>query len=229
MRLLLVEDDTMIGAGIQTGLRQEDFVVDWVQDGRAAELALQAENYAAVLLDLGLPRKDGYTLLQDIRRHENPVPVLIITARDAVTDRVKGLDEGADDYLVKPFDLGELAARVRAVVRRRTGRSGPRITCGDLVLDPATRKVTLRGREIPVSTREFALLDTLLERPGAVLSRAQLEEHIYGWGEEVASNAVEVHIHNLRKKLGERAIRTVRGAGYAIDGGGACRSGESSS
>jgi two-component system response regulator QseB len=229
MRLLLVEDDAMIGAGIQTGLRQEDFVVDWVQDGRAAELALQAENYAAVLLDLGLPRKDGYTLLQDIRRHENPVPVLIITARDAVSDRVKGLDEGADDYLVKPFDLGELAARVRAVVRRRTGRSGPRMRCGELVLDPATRKVTLRGRDIPVSTREFALLGTLLERPGAVLSRAQLEERIYGWGEEVASNAVEVHIHNLRKKLGERAIRTVRGAGYAIDdGGGACRSGESS-
>lgn len=230
MRLLLVEDDAMIGAGIQSGLRLDDFVVDWVQDGRAAELALQSERYAAVLLDLGLPRKDGYALLQDLRKRNDLVPVLIITARDAVPDRVKGLDEGADDYLVKPFDLGELAARIRAVVRRRTGRSGPRIACGDLVLDPATRRVTLRGRDIPVSTREFALLGTLLERPGAVLSRAQLEERVYGWGEEVASNAVEVHIHNLRKKLGEKAIRTVRGAGYAIDDSDpACRSDENSS
>jgi len=231
MRLLLVEDDAMIGAGIRSGLHHEEFAVDWVQDGRAAELALQAEKYSAVLLDLGLPRKDGYALLEDLRRHKDPVPVIIITARDAVADRVKGLNEGADDYLVKPFDLDELAARIRAVVRRHAGRPGPRITCGDLVLDPATHKVTLRGREIPVSAREFALLEALLERPGAVLSRAQLEERVYGWGEEVASNAVEVHIHNLRKKLGERAIRTLRGVGYAIDGDAeaACRSAENSS
>ena len=228
MRLLLVEDDPMIGASIQSGLRHEKFVVDWVQDGRAAELALGAENYAAVLLDLGLPRKDGFALLQDLRRRKNPVPVLIITARDAVADRVRGLNEGADDYLVKPFDLDELAARIRAVRRRHEGRPDTRITWGELILDPTTRRVTRRGREIAVSAREFALLETLLERPGAVLSRAQLEERIYGWGEEVASNALEVHIHNLRKKLGERAIRTVRGLGYVIaDDDAACPSVES--
>jgi two-component system, OmpR family, response regulator len=231
VRLLLVEDDAMIGAGIRTGLRQEDFVVDWVQDGCAAELALACEVYAAVLLDLGLPRKDGFAVLEGLRRRKNRVPVLILTARDAVADRVRGLNEGADDYLVKPFDLNELAARIRAVLRRQAGRAEPRVTFGELTLDPSARKVTHRGKEVPVSAREFALLEALMHRPGVALSRAKLEEHIYGWGEEVASNSVEVHIHNLRKKLGDATIRTVRGAGYAIanDGDAACRSAENSS
>ena len=231
MRLLLVEDDAMIGAGIRLGLRQEEFVVDWVQDGRAAELALTTESYAAVLLDLGLPRKDGFALLEDLRRRGTRVPVVLITARDAIADRVKGLNGGADDYLVKPFDLDELAARIRAVLRRHAGRAERCVTLGELKLDPALRKVTRRGRQIPVSAREFALLEALLERPSMPRSRAQLEERIYGWGEEVASNAVEVHIHNLRKKLGEEMIRTVRGVGYVMgnDSDEPCRSAADSS
>jgi DNA-binding response OmpR family regulator len=216
MRLLLVEDDPMIGESIRKGLRNEGFVVDWVQDGQAAELAIDSEPYALVLLDLGLPRKDGFSVLAGLRSRRNRVPVLIITARDAVTDRVRGLDGGADDYLVKPFDLDELAARVRAVLRRQAGRAEPMVRFGALALNPVTRELTHRGEPVPVSSREFALLQALLERPGAALSRAQLEERIYGWGEEVASNSVEVHVHNLRKKLGEGVIRTVRGVGYSI-------------
>jgi two-component system response regulator QseB len=230
MRLLLVEDDPMIGASVHAGLRQEGYVVDWVQDGAAAEIALQNESgYGLVLLDLGLPRKDGYELLETLRRHKNHIPVLIITARDAVSHRVRGLDLGADDYLVKPFDLVELAARIRAVLRRHAGRAEPLIECGGFVLDPSRRRVVYRGREIVVSGREFALLEALLERPGRPLSRVQLEERLYGWGEEVASNAIEVHVHNLRKKLGEGAIRTVRGLGYAVESDTACRSAEGSS
>ncbi|HZR68443.1 MAG TPA: response regulator [Burkholderiales bacterium] len=216
MRLLLVEDDAMIGESIRAGLRQDGHAVDWVTDGRAAETAIRTEPYAMVLLDLGLPRKDGYAVLEDLRRSGNPVPVLILTARDAVADRVRGLDRGADDYLVKPFDLDELAARIRAVLRRHAGRAEPVLAFGGLALNPATHKVAYQGRDVPVSAREFALLQALLERPGAALSRAQLEERLYGWGEEIASNSVEVHIHNLRKKLGEGAIRTVRGVGYAL-------------
>jgi two-component system, OmpR family, response regulator len=216
MRLLLVEDDTMIGESIRAGLRQDGHVVDWVTDGRTAEAAIEAEPYALVLLDLGLPRKDGFAVLEDLRRRGNRVPVLILTARDAVADRVKGLDGGADDYLVKPFDLDELSARIRAVLRRHAGRAEPLLAFGTLTLNPATHEVTYRGRDVPVSARELALLQALLERPGAALSRAQLEERLYGWGEEVASNSVEVHIHNLRRKLGEGAIRTVRGIGYAL-------------
>jgi len=216
MRLLLVEDDSMIGKGIRRGLRDEGYTVDWVQDGRAAEVVIETEPYALVLLDLGLPRKDGLAVLASLRARHHRVPVLVITARDAVPDRIKGLDLGADDYLVKPFDLDELAARIRAVLRRHEGRAEPLLAFGGLTLDPATHSLKQRGRDVPVSAREFALLAALLERPGATLSRAQLEERLYGWGEEVASNSIEVHVHNLRKKLGEGAIRTVRGVGYSI-------------
>lgn len=219
MRVLLVEDDAMIGESIRKGLKHEGYVVDWVQDGRAGEIAIESEPYALVLLDLGLPRKDGLAVLAGLRGRKDRVPVLILTARDAVTDRIKGLDSGADDYLVKPFDLDELTARMRAVLRRHAGRAEPVLTHGALALNPVTHEVAHRGQPIPVSAREFALLQALLERPGAALSRAQLEERLYGWGEEVASNSVEVHIHNLRKKLGEGVIRTVRGVGYSIASG----------
>ena len=232
MRLLLVEDDMMIGAGVRAALRQDGYVVDWVQDGAAAEAALAAEPaYALVLLDLGLPKKDGLALLEGLRRRGKRIPVLIITARDAVADRVRGLDLGADDYLVKPFELDELSARIRALLRRHAGRAEPVVEFGGFRLDPSTRKVSYLGRDVSVSAREFSLLSALLERPGRPLSRAQLEERLYGWGEEVASNSVEVHVHNLRRKLGERAIRTVRGAGYVIDEAPAeaCRSAASSS
>jgi two-component system response regulator QseB len=216
VRLLLVEDDPMIGESIRDGLAQEGFTVDWVRDGAAADAALGAEPYAAVLLDLGLPRKDGLDVLRAARARRNEVPILVITARDAVADRIRGLDAGADDYLVKPFDLDELAARVRALVRRADGRAEPVVRHGAIVLNPATREVSLRGRPVVLSGREFTLLHALLARPGVVLSRAQLEERLYGWGEEVGSNAVEVHIHNLRRKLGAGTIRNVRGVGYTI-------------
>jgi two-component system response regulator QseB len=216
MRLLLVEDDPMVGESIRDGLGQEGYAVDWVRDGKAAETALGAEPYAAVLLDLGLPRRDGLEVLRSARARANDVPILVITARDAVTERIKGLDAGADDYLVKPFDLDELAARVRALVRRAEGRAAPIVRHGALTLDPSTRAVTLRGQPVALSGREFALLQALLQRPGVVLSRAQLEERLYGWDEEVGSNAVEVHIHNLRRKLGADAIRNVRGVGYTV-------------
>ena len=216
MRLLLVEDDPMVGESIRDGLGQEGYTVDWVRDGKGAETALGAEPYAAVLLDLGLPRMDGLDVLRAARAQRNDVPILVITARDAVADRIKGLDAGADDYLVKPFDLDELAARVRALVRRAEGRAEPVVRHGPITLDPATRAVTLRGRPVDLSGREFALLQALLARPGTVLSRAQLEERLYGWDAEVGSNAVEVHIHNLRRKLGADTIRNVRGVGYTI-------------
>ncbi len=216
MRLLLVEDDLMVGESVQKGLRQDGFAVDWVEDGEAAELALENGVYDLVVLDLGLPRKDGIDVLSGLRAKENSVPVLILTARDAVPDRVRGLDRGADDYLVKPFDLDELAARVRALLRRRAGRAEPLMRHGDLVLNPATHEASLAGTPLALSAREFALLEALLDRPGAVLSRAQLEERIYGWGEEIESNTVEVYVHSLRKKLGTGFIRNVRGVGYMI-------------
>ena len=216
MRLLLVEDDPMIGESVRLGLRQDGFAVDWAQDAEAAEAALAAQRYDLALLDLGLPGKSGLDLLATMRRAGNGVPVLILTARDGVADRVRGLDGGADDYLVKPFDLNELAARVRALLRRRGGRAEPLIRHGALTLDPATHEASREGRSQRLSQREFALLEALLGRPGAVLSRAALEERLYGWGEEVESNSVEVHIHNLRRKLGADVIRNVRGVGYMV-------------
>ena len=216
MRLMLVEDDPMIGAGVQSGLRQEGHTVDWVRDGKAAELALASGVHEMLLLDLGLPHKSGLELLSGLRRQGLDLPVLVITARDSVADRVKGLDAGADDYLVKPFDLDELSARIRALMRRRAGRASPRIEHGPLTLDPATHQVTLNGDPLALSAREFALLHALLEQPGVPLSRAQLEERLYGWNEEVESNTVEVYIHALRRKLGAEWIRNVRGVGYRI-------------
>ena len=216
MRLLLVEDDPMIGAAVHNGLRQQGHSVDWVRDGRAAELALADNLHELVLLDLGLPGKSGLELLAGLRKKGLTLPVLVITARDSVADRVKGLDAGADDYLVKPFDLDELSARIRALMRRRSGRASPLLEYGALSLNPATHELRLNGAPIKLSGREFALLQALLEQPGVPLSRAQLEERLYGWNEEVESNTVEVYIHALRRKLGAEWIRNVRGVGYMV-------------
>lgn len=216
MRVLLVEDDLMVGAAVRKGLRQDGFAVDWVQDGKAAELALQQEDYALLLLDLGLPQKSGLAVLQSLRAQGNKIPVLITTARDAVADRVAGLDAGADDYLIKPFDLEELSARMRALLRRQSGRADSLIEVGDVVLNPATHEVSLQGQLVNLSAREFTLLRAFLDRPGVVLSRAQLEEKLYGWDDSIDSNAVEVHIHALRKKLGSDFIKNVRGIGYLV-------------
>jgi DNA-binding response OmpR family regulator len=218
MRILLVEDDPMIGKTLTQALAQDGYAVDRVTDGVAARAALDAapDAYALVLLDLGLPRKSGLELLRELRRAGHRVRVLIVTARDAIADRVAGLDAGADDYLTKPFSLEELTARMRALLRRDIGREGNVLRHRDLALDTATRVVTHAGRTVDLSAREFALLAALLERPGAALSKAQLEERIYRWGDEVESNAVEVHVHNLRKKLGSETIRTLRGVGYAL-------------
>jgi len=218
MRILLVEDDPMIGKTLQQALTQDGYAVDRVTDGEAGRAAIAAaqDAYAMVLLDLGLPRKGGLELLRELRRSGNRVRVLIVTARDAVADRVAGLDAGADDYLTKPFSLDELTARMRALLRRDIRREDNVLRHGDLALDTVTHAVTRAGNPVDISAREFALLAALLERPGAALSKAQLEERIYRWGDEVESNAVEVHIHNLRKKLGSETIRTLRGVGYAL-------------
>src|SRR3954470_4242922 len=219
MRLLLVEDDPMIGEAARQGLRQEGHTVDWVRDGREAEAAVAGAPYDAVLLDLGLPRRDGLAILKSWRTRGVEVPVLIITARDAVTDRIAGLDAGADDYLVKPFDLDELSARVRAVARRRAGRAASLLRIGELEIDAAAKRVKWKGHEVPLSAREYALLEALADRPGAYLTRTQLEERLYGWDDEIASNAGEVHIHALRRKLDPALIRNVRGLGYALETG----------
>ncbi|WP_034296341.1 response regulator [Herbaspirillum sp. RV1423] len=216
MRILLVEDDLMVGEAVRKGLRQDGFAIDWVQDGKAAELALSQEEYALLLLDLGLPQKSGLAVLQGLRAGGNKIPVLITTARDAVADRVAGLDAGADDYLIKPYDLEELSARMRALLRRQSGRADSLIQVRDVVLNPATHEVFLQGRPVALSAREFALLRAFLDRPGVVLSRAQLEEKLYGWDDSIDSNAVEVHIHALRKKLGSDFIKNVRGIGYLV-------------
>ena len=216
MRVLVVEDDPMIGRAVVAGLHQQGYAVDWVRDGAEAELALGHAVYDVALLDLGLPRRDGLEVLKGVRRAKNDLPILIITARDAVADRIAGLDSGADDYLVKPFDLDELLARTRAVISRHGGRSQSEIAYGALTLDPARRRVLFQGAEVELSPREFAVLEALLKEPGAVVSRERLEDAVYGWGEEVGSNSIEVHVHHLRRKLVPELIRNVRGVGYRI-------------
>jgi two-component system response regulator QseB len=216
MRVLVVEDDPMIGRAVSDGLQGEGHAVDLVHDGAAAELALLHGPYDLAVLDLGLPRKDGFDVLKALRRARVDVPVMIITARDAVADRIAGLDHGADDYMVKPFDLDEFLARARAVVRRRAGRASPEIAYGALTVDPVKRSVTFRGSPVELSAREFAVLEALMREPGAVVSRTKLEDSVYGWGEEVGSNSVEVHLHHLRRKLDPALIRNVRGVGYRV-------------
>jgi two-component system response regulator QseB len=206
----------MIGRAVLSGLRESGYATDWVRDGVEAELALASGGYDAALLDLGLPRREGIDILKGLRRDNQDLPVLIITARDAVSDRIAGLDSGADDYLVKPFSLDELLARMRAVIRRRVGRASPEIHYGALMLDPVRRVVKLRGKPVELSAREFGVLEALLQEPGAVVSRQKLEEAVYGWGEEIESNTVEVHLHNLRRKLAPELIRNLRGVGYRV-------------
>ena len=216
MRILLAEDDPLLGDGLQAGLRQLGFQVDWVRDGEAAERELRAQPYAAAVLDLGLPRKDGLDVLAAIRQACIATPVLVLTARDAVPDRIRGLNIGADDYVVKPVDLHELAARLRALVRRAHGAPQECLSAQDVVLDPAARSVRQAGVAVTLSTREFDLLQAFMLSADRVLSREQLEQQLYSWGKEVESNAVEVHIHNLRRKLGAMLIQTVRGVGYML-------------
>lgn len=219
MRILLIEDDEMIGAAVRQGLLQAGFAVDWVNDGRSAELSLANGVYDLAVLDLGLPKKDGMAILAALRSAGNAIPVLVASARDTVGDRIAGLEAGADDYVLKPFDLDELIARVRALLRRHAGSGSPLLKFGKLVLDPSRRTVMLNGNAIELSTREFALLESLMRRPGTVLSREKLEESIYGWGEEVGSNAIEVHLHHLRRKVGSALIKNVRGVGYRVSEG----------
>jgi two-component system OmpR family response regulator len=216
MRVLLVEDDRMIGEAIVSALKDGAYAVDWVRDGVAALTTIESQDYDVVLLDLGLPEKDGFETLRSLRAKGNPVPLLVITARDALEDRLRGLDSGADDYVLKPFDMAELLARMRAVIRRKGGAAGPLLNNGTLSLDPATREVEIDGHAIRLSSREFSLLFALMVRPGAILSRPELENRIYGWNEEVESNAVEYLIHALRKKLGSTAIKNVRGVGWMV-------------
>ena len=217
MRLLLIEDDPMIGKSIRDGLRREGYSVDWVRDGWAGEQSINAESYDMLILDLGLPRKDGLAVLSTVRSSGKIMPVLIITARSEVDDRVVGLDAGADDYLIKPFSMPELSARVRALLRRSFGRADTTLHAGELELNPQTREVRLEGKSVALSQRELALLEHLMRRPGAIVSKTSLEGSMYAWGEEVESNTIEVHISNLRKKLGADRIITIRGVGYRID------------
>lgn len=219
MRVLIVEDDPLLGDALAVGLKQRGFEPDWVQDGREAQTVMRVEPFAAIILDLGLPGLTGLELLRSERARGNKVPVLILTARDAVQDRIKGLDSGADDYVLKPMDLDELAARLRALVRRSRGEPAPLLRVGDVALDPAARTVTQDVQPIDLQPREFALLQELMLNAGRVLSREQLEERMYRWGEEVESNAVEVHVHHLRRKLGADIVKTIRGVGYVMPRG----------
>ena len=216
MRVLLVEDDALLGAAIQAGLEQSDYTVDWLRDGAQGASALRTAEPDLLILDIGLPGRSGLEILAELRARGSNLPVLLLTARDTVSDRIAGLDSGADDYLVKPFDLGELTARLRAIARRRGGRAEAVIRHGDLVLDPASRAVTRAGESVSLSAKATMILEALLERPGMPVSRERLELTLYGWNEGVDSNTIEVHVHHLRKKLGKDLIRTVRGLGYMI-------------
>ncbi len=216
MRILLIEDDALLGDGLRAGLRQAGFYPDWVKDGSAAWHALEAETFAAMVLDLGLPKLDGIELLKRLRAAKNPLPVLILTARDSVPDRIGGLDAGADDYLVKPCDLGELAARLRALIRRSAGQATPTLEVGPLTVDPAAHVVTFRGQTVELPAKEFTLLHELAREAGRVLSKEQLAQRLYAWGDEIESNAIEVHIHHLRRKIAPEAIVTLRGVGYML-------------
>jgi two-component system OmpR family response regulator len=216
MRLLLLEDDVMIGEAVLDLLRAEQYAVDWVKDGEAAESALRTQQYDLVLLDLGVPRRDGLEVLRSLRARKQRMPVLIATARDSVQQRIEGLDAGGDDYVLKPYDLDELLARIRALLRRAAGRAEPIFEYKNITINPATREVLVDGTQVALSAREWAVLEALVARPGAVLSRAQLEEKLYSWRDEVSSNAVEVYIHGLRKKLGSDLIQNVRGVGYMV-------------
>jgi DNA-binding response OmpR family regulator len=216
MRILLAEDDLHLGEGLSLGLKQLGHTVDWVLDGSAAEQALSSETIDALILDLGLPKQDGLDVLRKLRSTGLDLPVLVLTARDTIEDRIQGLDMGADDYVVKPFDLMEVNARLRAISRRREGRAAPVITYADMVLDPASRSLLKDGEDIQLGANEFALLESLLTHQGRIMSRQALEESLYGWDEGVESNAIEVYIHHLRKKLGKDLIKTIRGVGYMI-------------
>jgi DNA-binding response OmpR family regulator len=216
MRVLLVEDDRMIAQGLETALRQDGYAVDVMRDGRSAAEALRNARFDIVLLDLGLPERDGLEVLRDLRSRADPTPVIIVTARDDVPNRIAGLDAGADDYIVKPFDLDEVGARMRSVLRRAAGRGDPCIHHGDITLNPVTHTVERAGVPVALSAHEFSVLEALLQRPGAVLSRAQLEDRLYGWSGQIESNAVEVYVHGLRRKLGSESIRTLRGVGYYV-------------
>jgi two-component system OmpR family response regulator/two-component system response regulator QseB len=216
MRILLAEDDPLLGDGLRAGLRQLGFQVDWVQDGLAAERELSSGDYAAAVLDLGLPLKDGLAVLSALRQRKIATPILVLTARDAVPDRIRGLDLGADDYVVKPVDLHELGARLRSLVRRAHGQAQDALHWGAVLLEPAARQVSLNGAAVTLSTREFDLLQVLMLNAGRVLSREQLEQQLYSWGHEVESNAIEVHIHHLRRKLQPELIQTLRGVGYTV-------------
>jgi len=217
MRLLLVEDDELLGDAVKTGLSQFDYIVDWLKDGESAKNALKTESFELIILDLGLPKLSGLSLLQTLRNNGNTTPIIILTARDSIESRVKGLDCGADDYIIKPFDLNELSARIRALVRRSQGRADTTIQFRNVILDPAAHSVMVDNVVINVPRREFSLLQKLLENSGQVLSREQLMQSVYGWDEDVDSNTLEVHIHNLRKKLNADYIRTIRGIGYMIE------------
>ena len=218
MRILLVEDDALLGDGVRAGLKLADYAVDWVRDGEAARRALLDQRYDGCVLDLGLPKRDGIEVLKELRSRGNSIPVLVLTARDTSADKVAGLDAGADDYLIKPFDLPELQARMRALLRRAAGNASPQLVHEGVGLDPAARRVTLDGELVSLSAREYALLHDLMSHKGHIRTRAQLEESLYAWGEEAESNTVEVYIHHLRKKLGTQLIRTVRGLGYQLGG-----------
>jgi len=217
MRVLLVEDDPLLGEGLYTGLKQDGYAVDWMHDGKMAEAALDVEHFDILILDLGLPKQDGLHVVQKLRDKGNSIPVLILTARDSLDDRIKGLDVGADDYMTKPFDLEELNARMRALLRRSAGRAAPKLTHGNLTLDPAAHEARYNNAILDLPPKEYAVLQTLLENVGKVISKTKLQETLYSWENDVASNALEVHIHHLRKKLGSNFIRTIRGVGYIIE------------